>query len=278
MSKFISVDNGRNNGKTVTVISDNGIMVNFRWDDSPIDRYLGHDEFLRRFKPALVDGKNPSPSMQGDGSFQSRVQPWMMACFGPEISADKLERNDRFIEEALELVQASDYPKERAHALVDYVYGRDKGEINQEVGGVMVTLSAHCLAHGVDMHEEAEIELARIWTKVDQIREKQKAKPKHSPLPVPIAPLTAFPDTFDRLKAIIDEWVNDWTSITPQSDLSSDAGLDSLDMIEIIMEAEDRFDIDLDDADMALVHTVQDAVDAIDKARAALTPIEADSE
>jgi hypothetical protein len=76
----------------------------------------------------------------GGESFQQRVQPWMMACFGPEISADKLERCDRFIEEALELCQAGDYPKDRAHALVDYVYGRPQGDINQEVGGVMVTL------------------------------------------------------------------------------------------------------------------------------------------
>lgn len=105
-------------------------------------------------------------------SFQARVALWMEATFGPEISADRLERNDRFIEEALELVQATEYPKERAHELVEYVYGRPKGEVNQEIGGVMVTLAAHCLAHGLDMHTEAERELTRIWTKVDQIRAK----------------------------------------------------------------------------------------------------------
>lgn len=119
-----------------------------------------------------------------DGAFQARVQPWMMACFGPAIAADKLERNDRFIEEALELVQASGYDQTRAHALVDYVYGRPQGDIKQEVGGVMVTLAAHCLAHGVDMHEAAETELSRIWTKVEQIRAKQAAKPTGSALPV----------------------------------------------------------------------------------------------
>lgn len=126
-----------------------------------------------------MDGKKMASE-----SFQQRVQPWMMACFGPEIAADKLERCDRFIEEALELVQAGGYTAERAHALVDYVFGRPQGDINQEVGGVMVTLAAHCLAHGVDMHQAAETELARIWTKVDQIRAKQAAKPKGSALPV----------------------------------------------------------------------------------------------
>lgn len=117
-------------------------------------------------------------------TFQARVQPWMMACFGPEISADKLERNDRFLEEALELAQAGGYPKARAYRLIEYVYGRPQGDINQEVGGVMVTLAAHCLANGVDMHQAAETELARIWTKVEQIRAKQAAKPKGSAWPV----------------------------------------------------------------------------------------------
>lgn len=117
-------------------------------------------------------------------TFQQRVAPWMAATFGPEISLDKLERNDRFIEEALELAQASGYSAERAHALVDYVFNRPQGDINQEVGGVMVTLAAHCLANGVDMHTAGEVELTRIWTLVEKIRAKQAAKPTGSALPV----------------------------------------------------------------------------------------------
>lgn len=141
-------------------------------------------------EPAPADPA-PQPNVE---TLQARVQPWMMACFGPEISADKLERNDRFIEEALELVQASNYPKERALALVDYVYGRDQGEIHQEVGGVMITLAAHCLAHGVDMHQAGETELARIWTKVEVIRAKQAAKPTGSALPIAAAALEGSTD------------------------------------------------------------------------------------
>ena len=116
-------------------------------------------------------------------TFQQRVQPWMLSCFGAEIATDKSERNHRFLEEALELVQATGCSEGEAHRLVDYVYGRPVGEPVQEVGGVMVTLAALCLAHGMDMHGSAETELARIWTKVEQIRAKQAAKPKHSPLP-----------------------------------------------------------------------------------------------
>lgn len=120
-------------------------------------------------------------------TFQSRVMPWLLECFGAEIAADKVERNHRFLEEALELVQACGCTQDEAHQLVAYVYGRPQGDVNQEVGGVMVTLAALCLANGLDMHSAGETELARVWTKVETIRAKQAAKPKHSPLPL-VAP------------------------------------------------------------------------------------------
>ncbi|TQL83113.1 hypothetical protein [Delftia sp. HK171] len=116
-------------------------------------------------------------------TFQTRVQPWLLACFGAEIAADRAERNHRFLEESLELVQSCGCTASEAHQLVDYVFGRPVGEPAQEAGGVMVTLAALCLANSLDMHEAGETELARIWTKVEAIRAKQAAKPKHSPLP-----------------------------------------------------------------------------------------------
>ena len=116
-------------------------------------------------------------------SFQKDVARWMNACFGPVISNDKVERSDRFIEEALELVQTTGYSAERAHALVDYVFSRPVGEITQEVGGLLVTLAAFCNTNHVDMAEAGETEVDRIWGKIDQIRAKQAAKPTGSALP-----------------------------------------------------------------------------------------------
>lgn len=136
-------------------------------------RYCGHDAACH---PAAKLDREP---------LQTRVQPWMMACFGAEIAADTVERNHRFLEESLELVQSLGCTKDEAHMLVDYVFGRPAGDPVQEVGGVMITLAALCLANGLDMHEAGEIELARIWTKVDQIRKKQEGKPRNSPLPGP---------------------------------------------------------------------------------------------
>lgn len=120
---------------------------------------------------------HPSPA------FQYRVNDWMQQCFGEKIAADVTERNHRFIEEALELVQATGITKSEVLQLVDYVFSRDIGEINQEIGGVMVTLAALCNALGLDAAKAGETELARVWTKIEKIREKQANKPKHSPLP-----------------------------------------------------------------------------------------------
>lgn len=121
-----------------------------------------------------------------NGPFQDRVRPWLLACFGEMIAGDREERNHRFLEEALELVQSLGCTASEAHQLADYVFGRPVGEPMQEVGGAMVTLAALCLANGLDMHAAGEIELARINAPgvLLKIRAKQAAKPKHSPLPM----------------------------------------------------------------------------------------------
>lgn len=115
--------------------------------------------------------------------FQTAVFDWCMECFGKTITHDVIERNHRFLEEALELVQTLDCTRDEAHALVDYVFDREKGNSGQEAGGVLITLAALCNANEIEMSDEAEKELKRIWNKIDVIREKQANKPKHSPLP-----------------------------------------------------------------------------------------------
>ena len=116
--------------------------------------------------------------------FQVGVNKWMMACFGEEIAEDKTERNFRFLEEALELVQSNGCTPESAHALVDYVYGRDAGVLKQECGGVMVTLAALANACGISMDDCGYDELYRCWSKIEAIRIKQANKKiKSGPLP-----------------------------------------------------------------------------------------------
>lgn len=116
--------------------------------------------------------------MIGSSSFQQRVASWAIACFGVERAEDPRERNFRFLEEALELVQANGCTAEEALAIWKYVFDRPKGELYQEVGGVAVTLAALCAAAKVDLQINAERELKRCHEKILHIREKNLNKPR----------------------------------------------------------------------------------------------------
>ncbi|SLN77565.1 hypothetical protein [Oceanibacterium hippocampi] len=114
--------------------------------------------------------------------YQDRVGRWVDACFGRAVAADRGERNHRFLEEALELVQSLGCTAEEAHQLVDYVFGRPPGDPWQEAGGVMVTLAALGNAAGLAVYPAGEAELARCWDKLEAIRAKRASKPA-GPLP-----------------------------------------------------------------------------------------------
>jgi NTP pyrophosphatase (non-canonical NTP hydrolase) len=110
--------------------------------------------------------------------FQIAIDKWIMKCFSEEVAHNPQERNYRFLEEALELIQACQCSKEDAHKLVDYVFSRPIGDKHQETGGVMVTLAALCNVHNIDMEKFALVELHRINEPevIDKIRKKQVSK------------------------------------------------------------------------------------------------------
>lgn len=116
-------------------------------------------------------------------SYQSKVNDWMVKCFGSDIAADGQERNYRFMEEALELFQACGGSMADCLRIVDYVFGRPVGEPAQEVGGVMVTVSALCSANDINLSKAAKTELFRVEGKIEQIRQKHFSKEIRSPLP-----------------------------------------------------------------------------------------------
>jgi hypothetical protein len=116
--------------------------------------------------------------------FQSEVEDWFIACFGEEAIADTATRTHRFLEEALELAQATGCSKDEASQLVDYVYSRPRGVVAQEVGGVSTTLAMLCTAFCLSLDYCANDELKQIWSHIEEIRRKDAAKPKGSPLPV----------------------------------------------------------------------------------------------
>lgn len=150
---------------------------------------IAHHEPLDReaLKLSIREALNPlgaeTTSPRLDVAYQSRVKDWVVACFGPEVLEDRRERTHRFTEEALELAQACGATREEVLLLIDYVYGRPVGDVANEVGGVMTTLSALCCTQDVDLDSAAEAELAQVWLKMDRIRQKWLSKPKFSPLP-----------------------------------------------------------------------------------------------
>ncbi len=110
--------------------------------------------------------------------FQNNCMTWATETFGKEINTNVAERNRRFLEESLELVQALHMTKEQAHAMVDYVFNRPVGETRQEVGGTMVCLALLCSIQNIDMNEAGSTEIARCWNNIEKIRVKQAQKPK----------------------------------------------------------------------------------------------------
>lgn len=120
--------------------------------------------------------KDQTLALKTEESYQNRVHDWMLECFGEQVAMNCTLRYMRFGEEALELMQSLGGSKEEALKLVDYVFSRPVGEPNQEVGGVMVTLAALCYANGLDMEACAEVELAKVWQRMPEIRAKQALK------------------------------------------------------------------------------------------------------
>jgi len=67
---------------------------------------------------------------------------------------------------------------------------------------------------------------------------------------------------FDKVKEIIAEELGvEEDTITLESDLTDDLGADSLDAIELIMEIESQFDVEIADSEATKIKLVSDIVD-----------------
>ena len=72
--------------------------------------------------------------------------------------------------------------------------------------------------------------------------------------------------TLDKVKeVIVDKLGVDEDSIKPEAHFVNDLGADSLDTVELIMEFEEEFGIEIPDDDAENIITVGSAVDYIDK-------------
>ncbi|MGP4072621.1 acyl carrier protein [Piscibacillus sp. B03] len=71
-------------------------------------------------------------------------------------------------------------------------------------------------------------------------------------------------DVFDKVKDIIVERLDvDEAKVTKEASFKDDLEADSLDVVELVMELEDEFDMEISDEDAEKIQTVGDAVDYI---------------
>lgn len=76
-------------------------------------------------------------------------------------------------------------------------------------------------------------------------------------------------DIFEKLKAIaVDQIGIDEELVKPESDIIKDLGLDSLDIVDMLMSVEEIFGVTINDGDVAEMKTVADVVRFIENAKA----------
>jgi acyl carrier protein len=71
-------------------------------------------------------------------------------------------------------------------------------------------------------------------------------------------------DVLERVtKIIVDRLGVDESQVKPEASFKDDLGADSLDVVELVMELEDEFDMEISDDDAEKITTVGDAVNYI---------------
>ncbi|HEY8529918.1 MAG: acyl carrier protein [Paenibacillaceae bacterium ZCTH02-B3] len=72
-------------------------------------------------------------------------------------------------------------------------------------------------------------------------------------------------DVFERVKRIIVERLGvEESEVTPEASFKDDLGADSLDVVELVMELEDEFDLEISDEDAEKITTVGEVVQYIE--------------
>lgn len=72
-------------------------------------------------------------------------------------------------------------------------------------------------------------------------------------------------ETFDRVKKIVVDRLDvEEDKVTMEASFKDDLEADSLDVVELVMELEDEFDMEIADEDAEKIATVGDAVNYID--------------
>jgi len=96
---------------------------------------------------------------------QREVHEWCAAAFGVEHASSVPQRAVRLLEETIEAYQAAGGDLEMAHRLLDFVFRHPVGSLNQELGGIGLTLLALAQAAGLSADDEERREFDRVLKK-----------------------------------------------------------------------------------------------------------------
>jgi NTP pyrophosphatase (non-canonical NTP hydrolase) len=91
---------------------------------------------------------------------------WLRVAFPEDPVVRPKMRVTRFLEEAIELAQALGVEREKAHELLDFVYDKPVGAVDQELAGSFATLLLVAESQGLDLGQEGVKELRSAMTEV----------------------------------------------------------------------------------------------------------------
>lgn len=80
--------------------------------------------------------------------------------------------------------------------------------------------------------------------------------------------MTEGEDTFTALSRLLAPFNTAGVTITPETDISADLNIDSVSVMDFVMEVEDHFEIDIPLNVLSETRTMADLVDVVDERRA----------
>lgn len=70
---------------------------------------------------------------------------------------------------------------------------------------------------------------------------------------------------FERIKEMIEDILREETEISPETRLMADLGFDSLDIVELVFDLEDEYEIEITEEEREKIRTVADLVSKIEE-------------
>ncbi len=132
---------------------------------------------INKAQLAALARKDEYPTMVGYYELQARCDGFLREAW-PNSPIQAHVRAFRALEEVIEINQVLGITRQKAHELVDQVFDKPVGELEQEAGGVAFTIVSLFSALGINMIHSGLGSVNEAYGRIDKIREKNKLKVK----------------------------------------------------------------------------------------------------